>query len=59
MSANSFLSTLPSFGDIDVGGFEIYLDLCRKTGIPFPAVVFPVFEKYARKYDESLHLWIK
>lgn len=23
------------FGDIDVGGFEIYRDLCRKTGIPF------------------------
>lgn len=23
------------FGDIDVGGFEIYFDLCRKTGIPF------------------------
>lgn len=23
------------FGDIDVGGFEIYLDLCSKTGISF------------------------
>lgn len=23
------------FGDIDVGGFEIYLDLCKKTGIAF------------------------
>ncbi len=23
------------FGDIDVGGFLIYEDLCRKTGIPF------------------------
>ncbi len=23
------------FGDIDVGGFEIYRDLCDKTGIPF------------------------
>lgn len=23
------------FGDIDAGGFEIYSDLCRKTGIPF------------------------
>ena len=23
------------FGYIDVGGFEIYRDLCRKTGIPF------------------------
>lgn len=23
------------FGDIDVGGFEIYLDLCNKTGISF------------------------
>lgn len=23
------------FGDIDVGGFEIYEDLCRRTGIPF------------------------
>lgn len=23
------------FGDIDAGGFEIYRDLCNKTGIPF------------------------
>ena len=23
------------FGDIDAGGYEIYGDLCRKTGIPF------------------------
>lgn len=23
------------FGDIDVGGFEIYRDLCARTGIPF------------------------
>lgn len=23
------------FGDIDAGGFEIYRDLCQKTGIPF------------------------
>lgn len=23
------------FGDIDAGGFEIYRDLCEKTGIPF------------------------
>lgn len=23
------------FGDIDVGGFEIYENLCKKTGIPF------------------------
>ena len=23
------------FGDIDIGGFEIYEDLCRRTGIPF------------------------
>lgn len=23
------------FGDIDAGGFEIYRDLCKKTGIPF------------------------
>ncbi|OLR59402.1 hypothetical protein BHF70_07075 [Anaerostipes sp. 494a] len=23
------------FGDIDAGGYEIYENLCRKTGIPF------------------------
>lgn len=23
------------FGDIDIGGFEIYEDLCKRTGIPF------------------------
>ena len=43
------------FGDIDVGGFEIYLDLCRKTGIPFQLyhMGIPELEKYA-KYGRKL-----
>lgn len=37
---NKIYQALPAagyyhFGDIDVGGFLIYEDLCRKTGIPF------------------------
>ena len=28
------------FGDIDVGGFEIYRDLCRKTGIPLKPITW-------------------
>ena len=43
------------FGDIDVGGFEIYQDLCRKTGIPFQLyhMGIPELEKYA-KYGRKL-----
>ena len=37
------------FGDIDVGGFEIYEDLCKKTGIPFQPYHMGVeeLEKYS------------
>ena len=46
------------FGDIDVGGFEIYLDLCRKTGIPFQLYHMGIpelekFAKYGRKLTEN------
>ena len=37
------------FGDIDVGGFEIYRDLCRKTGIPFKAYHMGIEE--LKKYE--------
>lgn len=45
------------FGDIDVGGFEIYEDLCRKTGIPFRPYYMglEVLEKYS-KYTKTLTL---
>lgn len=43
------------FGDIDVGGFEIYRDLCRKTGIPFKTCHMGIeeLEKY-RSYTQEL-----
>lgn len=43
------------FGDIDVGGFEIYRDLCRKTGIPFKTYHMGVeeLEKY-ESYTQEL-----
>jgi hypothetical protein len=43
------------FGDIDVGGFEIYRDLCRKTGIPFQTYHMGIYqlEKY-KAYSQEL-----
>lgn len=46
------------FGDIDVGGFEIYLDLCKKTGIPFRPYLMGVeqlqqYERYTKKLTEN------
>lgn len=43
------------FGDIDVGGFEIYRDLCRKTGIPFKTCHMGIeeLEKY-EAYTQEL-----
>lgn len=38
------------FGDIDVGGFEIYEDLCRKTEIPFQLYYMGI--KELRKYKQ-------
>lgn len=35
------------FGDIDVGGFLIYEDLCHKTGIPF--------KRYKMDLDDLMH----
>ena len=42
------------FGDIDVGGFEIYRDLCCRTGIPFHTYRMGIselkqYECYAKK----------
>lgn len=42
------------FGDIDVGGFEIYEDLCKRTQIPFRPYYMDLstlkkYEKYAKK----------
>ena len=46
------------FGDIDIGGFEIYEDLCRKTGIPFQPYYMDLntlkqYEGYAKKLSEN------
>lgn len=46
------------FGDIDVGGFEIYEDLCRRTGIPFTTYKKGIseleqYEQYTRELTEN------
>lgn len=46
------------FGDIDVGGFLIYEDLCQKTGIPFKRYKMDLehlmkYEKYGRTLTEN------
>lgn len=46
------------FGDIDVGGFEIYRDLCHKTGIPFQTYHMGIneleqYKIYAQKLTEN------
>ncbi|MGN0265832.1 MAG: Wadjet anti-phage system protein JetD domain-containing protein [Oliverpabstia sp.] len=46
------------FGDIDVGGFEIYRDLCRRTGIPFRPYHMGIhelkqYEPYTKKLTEN------
>lgn len=46
------------FGDIDVGGFLIYEDLCRKTGIPFKRYKMDLehlarYEKYGRTLTDN------
>lgn len=46
------------FGDIDAGGFEIYEDLCRKTGIPFRLYrmdeeTLKKYEKYGKRLTEN------
>lgn len=48
-------ATYLHFGDIDAGGFEIYLDLCRKTGIPFQTYHMGVEElEHYRAYGKPL-----
>lgn len=43
------------FGDIDVGGFEIYRDLCEKTKIPFQTYHMGIWElKHYEKYTKKL-----
>ena len=46
------------FGDIDIGGFEIYRDLCRRTGIPFRPYLMGIeqlqqYREYAKKLTEN------
>lgn len=46
------------FGDIDVGGFLIYEDLCRKTGIPFKRYKMDLenliqYEQYGKALTEN------
>lgn len=46
------------FGDIDIGGFEIYRDLCRRTGIPFRPYLMGIeqlqqYSEYAKKLTEN------
>ena len=46
------------FGDIDVGGFEIYEDLCRRKGIPFTTYKMGIseleqYEQYTRELTEN------
>lgn len=43
------------FGDIDVGGFEIYRDLCEKTEIPFQTYHMGISElQYYQEYTKKL-----
>lgn len=46
------------FGDIDVGGFRIYRDLCEKTGIPFQTYHMGIreletYEHYTKKLTDN------
>ncbi len=46
------------FGDIDIGGFEIYRDLCEKTGIPFQTYHMGIwelkqYEDYTKRLTEN------
>lgn len=46
------------FGDIDVGGFRIYRDLCGKTGIPFRTYhmgirELEIYETYTKKLTDN------
>lgn len=46
------------FGDIDAGGFEIYKDLCSKTGIPFEMYLMDLkilmkYESFGKKLTQN------
>ena len=46
------------FGDIDAGGFEVYEDLCKKTGIPFKPYYMDVqtlqnLKSYAKRLTDN------
>lgn len=46
------------FGDIDAGGFEIYRDLCNKTGIPFEMYMMNLevlmkYESFGKKLTQN------
>ena len=46
------------FGDMDAGGFEIYRDLCEKTGIPFEMYhmnldILREYEKYGKTLTDN------
>ena len=46
------------FGDIDAGGFEIYRDLCNKTGIPFEMYLMNLevlmkYESFGKKLTQN------
>ena len=52
------------FGDIDAGGFEIYEDLCKKTGIPFRMYrmdlsTLTAYEEYGRELTEHDRIRLK
>ena len=52
------------FGDIDVGGFEIYEDLCAKTGLPFKLYRMDVatldrYAKFGKKLTENDKMRLK
>ena len=52
--ADNLYLSFKHFGDIDAGGFYIYNDLCRKTGIEFTTYKMSVNELQDKRYRKSL-----
>ena len=46
------------FGDIDCGGFRIWKDLCRKTGIPFQTMWMDC-DTYLKYYEQGRELTVQ
>ncbi len=46
------------FGDIDCGGFRIWKDLCRKTGIPFKTMWMDC-DTYLKNYEQGRELTVQ